>query len=214
MSIEIKNKIKSYIGYRNCYTILEIGAHHGEDTIELYEVFQAPMIVAIEPYPQAYEKLSETISNLKPNAIITKQAAISNITGKSIFNVANNTLSGSLKEPKLHLQVYPDVKFEEKIIVDTIKLDDFWSDSRINLIHLDVQGAEDLVIEGGKRVFRNCVEYLYTEYSNFELYEGAMTKQKILDALGDGWEEVAVLWNWTADGDVLLRNRRLTNANI
>ena len=69
---------------------------------------------------------------------------------------------------------------------------------------MDVQGAEGDVIEGGREILKRT-RYLYTEYSDKELYEGELTLQQILSTLPGEWK-VLKKYERRNDGDVLLRN--------
>jgi hypothetical protein len=65
---------------------------------------------------------------------------------------------------------------------------------------VDVQGAEDLVFSGAKETLKNT-RYVYTEYSNIELYIGQLTRDQILKLFGSDWK---ILHDF--GGDVLLHN--------
>jgi FkbM family methyltransferase len=101
------------------------------------------------------------------------------------FNVCNgynenlkrdHTFSGSVKKPVEHLAKHPWCKFDKQIDVRMVRLDDFcqlFSLPPLSLIWCDVQGAEDLVIEGAKNALSSC-QYFYTEYYDMEMYEGQL----------------------------------------
>ncbi|WP_283812796.1 FkbM family methyltransferase [Bradyrhizobium cytisi] len=71
---------------------------------------------------------------------------------------------------------------------------------------MDVQGAESDVIAGGTHTLSNT-RFIYTEYSDHELYEGQLSLQGILDLLPDF--ELIARYPRAAEGDALLRNTRL-----
>ena len=64
-------------------------------------------------------------------------------------------------------------------------------------------GAEDLVFSGGKETLKRT-RYVYTEYSNHNLYEKQLNLREILELFGNDWEIIHDF-----DGDVLLRNIKL-----
>jgi hypothetical protein len=66
---------------------------------------------------------------------------------------------------------------------------------------VDVQGAEDLVFSGAKETLKRT-RYVYTEYSNVELYENQLNLNQLLKLFGDSWEIVHDF-----GGDVLLKNK-------
>ena len=69
---------------------------------------------------------------------------------------------------------------------------------------MDVQGAEIDVIRGGRKALRNT-RYLYTEYSNKELYQGQLSLKQLLKELAD-FEVVARYTD-----DILLKNKNESN---
>lgn len=219
----IKRRIKLHMGAKNDPYILEIGSNDCSDTVQLLTIFSDAHIVCFEPDSSVFQKgmknIQESIKNKKiVREPIMLNMAVGNTNGLIDFNFADNALSGSLKNPKLHLDYYPDVSFNKKDKVNCIRLDDFFVSEHIgikienkiiDLVHIDVQGAEDLVIEGGRKLFNDYVKFVYTEYSNVELYEGAKSLNQILEILGSDWELVEIMWNWQADGNALLRNKKL-----
>lgn len=218
---DIKRKIKNYLGNIENPLIFEIGSHQNEDTVQFYDIFSFPMIVCFEPYIENYfigkEKVRKIYFGMKDNYCppLMYNFAISNKDGKtSFFRSSNNGLSGSLKTPKLHKLHYPEVEFDNgEFLVDCIRLDTIikdlgWNTKIIDLSWIDVQGAELEVFEGGKSFFANC-RYVYTEFSQIELYENAPNIDQILNAIGDNWSVVEYMWiNGNIDGNVLLKNNR------
>ncbi len=71
---------------------------------------------------------------------------------------------------------------------------------------MDVQGAESDVIAAGRQTLGNT-RFIYTEYSDKELYEGQLSLQAILDLLPSF--EVVTKYPREVEGDVLLRNTSL-----
>jgi FkbM family methyltransferase len=101
--------------------------------------------------------------------------------------------SGSIKKPKNHLNIWPFIIFDNSVEVKTITLDTYCKNHNIDFIDFiwaDIQGAELDMINGGLHMFSNKVKYLYTEYSNDEIYEGQASLNQILAALGSNWRIV------------------------
>ena len=89
----------------------------------------------------------------------------------------NNTASSSLYKPKEHMVKWPWVHFDDKITVKTCSLDKFCFDYKINnidFIWIDSQGAEYDIILGSQHILKKT-RFLYTEYSNKELYKDQKT---------------------------------------
>ena len=99
----------------------------------------------------------------------------------------------------------PWCTFDQLIKVKTLTLDTWCKNEGvegIDFIWADVQGAEGDLISGGKQALART-RYLYTEYSNRELYEGQLRLQTLLSLVPD----FTIVHRFAAD--VLLKNTRL-----
>jgi hypothetical protein len=106
--------------------------------------------------------------------------------------------------PKNHTVKTPWVKFENTIEVKTKKLETYCLENKIekiDFIWMDVQGAELNIIKGMGE-FKDKINYIYTDYSDEELYECQGTKQQIIDLLGPNWDVI-----FDFGGDILLKNK-------
>jgi len=115
--------------------------------------------------------------------------------------------SGSIRKPKNHLKVHPWCKFEKNIVIETKTLDTWCREQgidRIDFIWMDVQGAEIDVIRGARNALKKT-RYLYTEYSNKELYEGQLSLKQVLKELVEF--DVVVRY----PDDILLKNKNESN---
>jgi FkbM family methyltransferase len=115
--------------------------------------------------------------------------------------------SSSIRKPKLVTEAWKDMTFETtKVHITTldthIELYNL-NDKVIDFIWADIQGAEVDLINGGKMAFEKNVKYLYTEYTDSELYEGEIGRQQILDML----HNFELIEDY--GGDMLLRNKKL-----
>jgi FkbM family methyltransferase len=139
-----------------------------------------------------------------------QRAAVSDRDGSAPFILSAQgwgrdwTYSSSLREPKHHLQRFP-VSFGPTIEVRTLTLDRYCAQEGIDgvdFIWADIQGAEAQMIRGARATLSRT-RYLYTEYSDDELYEGQASLDEMLGLL----PEFRVLELWP--DDVLLENTRL-----
>jgi FkbM family methyltransferase len=185
-------------------TFLELGAHRGSDT-EWMARIPGITLHAFEPDPRNRQPA-------RPNVILHR-AAIAAADGRAPFVLSDSgwgrewTYSSSLKRPRRHLERYP-VTFGETIEVETIALDSFARRNGIDTVDFiwaDIQGAEGEMIRGGRELLRRT-RYLYTEYSDDEMYEGQSPLAEILSMLPDF--RVLELW----PEDVLLENRALAGS--
>lgn len=198
--------------------VLEVGCNDGTETERFLNIFGSGMqIFAFEPDPRAIKRFRNRIDD--PRACLL-ECALSDVDGSTDFYVSDGVpesnkfkdyrpegwdLSGSIRKPKEHLERHPWCKFEKTINIRTRKLDSVYRELNLDVIDfmwVDVQGAENLFIRGGQEALGKT-RYLYTEYSNRELYEGQVNLPQLLALLPD-YEVVA-----RYPGDVLLRNKTL-----
>lgn len=169
--------------------ILEIGANVGQTTEAFLQEMPDARIFCFEPDPRAISGFKDRIKS--PNVTLLEYA-VGNDNGVVTFHQSDGegrakdwNQSGSIRSPKLHLETWPWVKFETKIEVPIVRLDDWADDNQIeavDLIWADVQGAESDLILGGERIIRNT-RFLYTEYGAKEWYEGQASLDEICDVL-------------------------------
>ena len=175
--------------------IVEVGANCGQTTVELLRAMPGATIFAFEPDPRAIAKFRDIIANPRVHLY---ECAIGAVNGTISFHQSSGAehlagysegwdQSGSIRRPNSHLKVWPWVRFEKQITVPIMTLD-AWSEryhvSTADFIWADVQGAESDLVEGATRFLRSS-QYLYTEYSNDEWYEGQITLAGLLKKLPD-----------------------------
>jgi FkbM family methyltransferase len=215
-----KNYIKQLIGKTKDIVIMEIGCAEGLDTSEFINVFSDTefKLYCFEPDKRNIKSFRERINH--PNVELIENA-LSDKGGITTFhNSTKNQItgeeliySGSLRKPnKVLFEIWP--QFNESTFEDTqvmaITLDGFCKSREIDYIDfiwMDVQGCEDLVINGGKDSFLKKAKYLYTEYSDNEIYKGEPTLQNILNLLPT--YEIVKLFPAPKDGNVLLVNKNV-----
>lgn len=187
--------------------IIEIGANDGSDTVSFYRDFTHPKVICFEPDERAMKEFSK-----RQLPAFTLKAALSDQNGKIDFYPSTGrgqdwNKSGSILKPLEHLHYYSDIQFLSPVKVQTITLDSFihaCEIPHIDLIWMDVQGAEEKVILGGQETFAHRVNYLLTEFSKCELYEGCPGKERILELLPN-FKLVEIVWEGEVEGNMLLK---------
>ena len=196
----IQQWVQSTFAFAEPKLFLELGAHQGTDTAWLAKLPNVT-IHAFEPDPR----------NQPPafGNVTVHRAAIADRVGEGAFIMSLHgwgqawTHSSSIKKPKRHLERYP-VTFGAPIQVPLVTLDHFCEQQglgAIDFIWADIQGAEGEMIRGGFQTLART-HYLYTEYSDDELYENQISLSEMLELLPDF--RVVELWH----DDVLLENKR------
>ncbi|MBE9203863.1 FkbM family methyltransferase [Synechocystis salina LEGE 06099] len=193
--------------------ILEIGCHNGSHTLWFLETFHNPTIHCFEPDPRAIKQFKQKLGDHP--AIKLFEGAISDQTGIQTFFQSDGinsdwTCSGSLRKPTNHNEVHPQIIFEKTIEIPVETLDTYCQKNglaQIDFIWMDVQGAEMNVFKGGKNTLNN-VHFLYTEYSNVELYQGQANLKVMSAQLAESGFKLIRRYH----GDALYQNILLTNS--
>ena len=198
---QIRDWVQRRFGTPEPKLFLELGAHCGTDTAWL-ATLPGVTIHAFEPDPRNSQPARENLT--------LHRAAVAACDGRGPLLLSAEgwghewTLSSSIKRPKNHLQRYP-VTFGETVEVELVALDTFHRERGLDVVDFiwaDIQGAEGEMVHGAHETLRRT-RYLYTEYSDDELYEGQATLGELLALL----PEFRVLELWPED--VLLENTRL-----
>lgn len=206
--------IKQVIQDLKIETFVEIGMHFGTDTVEFRKMHPNARIVSFEPDPRniamikklGNDKLCElyefAISDTnEPMDFYLSSGNATGLLDDSLLTENDWSCSSSLKKPTGHLIQHKWVTFPNKVKVNCTKLDDFTplKNTKIDFMWVDVQGAEDLVFSCAQETLKNT-HYVYTEYSNQELYEKQLNLRGVLN-LFPGFKVVHDF-----GGDVLLEN--------
>ena len=167
--------------------IVEVGSHVGSDTEMFALLCPRAHIWAFEPDPQQFAKAWRRLSRY-PNVSLM-QAAVGSSSGFTSFyrSGGSSDASGSMLRPTRHLELYPSVKFDVTvpIVVPLVSLSSLASLANIasiDLLWMDVQGAEIHVIDGMGGLLSRT-QYIYAEASTHALYEGGATSRQLIDKL-------------------------------
>lgn len=162
--------------------IIEAGACDGQDSLIMANMFPGGKLYSFEPVPALYQKAQQKLKN-KTNAKLYNMA-LSDREGEQQMHVAfefdNNCGSSSLLKPKLHLEYYKRITFDEIINVKTTRLEDFVKKEnleRVDFLWLDMQGYEPIVLMDSPETLKKTV-YIQTETQNTETYEGIMLSKE------------------------------------
>jgi FkbM family methyltransferase len=216
--------IKQFIQSLDISTFVEIGAHFCTDTVDFRKMHPNARIVCFEPDPRNIKVIKElgndkicelyefALSNT--NQPMDFHLSSGNPRGKSSdpLTLAHDwSFSSSLKQPTGHLEQHRWITFPNSVKVNCTKLDDFepLKNVKIDFMWVDVQGAEDLVFSCAQETLKNT-RYVYTEFSNYELYAGQLTLEKLLALFGEDWEVINGVCpppHPTHGGDILLHNK-------
>jgi len=181
--IEISELARFWIGAE--VSVVHAGAHLGEEAAD-YKAANWSNVIWIEANPDLIPKLVEVTSIYPMNKVV--HAAIWSTSNFPItLNIANNSYSSSVLNFGSHKKTYPDIAFNGQVELPSTSLDDILTSHPISpprggLLILDLQGVELEALVGA----RNCLEnfdWVYTEVSKGDLYEGQSTWKEISQLL-------------------------------
>lgn len=189
--------------------IVHVGAHEGEE-VETYHQNGIANICLIEPCGPAFKFLLQRFGVFARIELFN--VACGSYTGEASMFVekANHGQSNSLLKPANHLKHYPEIQFTETELVQVRPLDALSLPGGINMLVMDVQGAECQVLTGATHYLKSF-DYIYTEVNEdgANLYEGACGITE-LDAILHEFSRVETKFTRQGWGDALyLRKSKL-----
>jgi 2-O-methyltransferase len=158
------------------------------------------MHVLVEPDPRNWERIARG-----PLRRLLK-CAIAKKTGWRDFWFSQGELgSGSILEPTGHLVHFPHIQFTQSPSpLPCYSLDDLYAICKlkeVDLLWVDIQGAEAEMIEGGANALSRT-HYLFMEAEEVEFYAGQKLRPQLLEMLPD-WKVIETL-----DYNLLLENTK------
>jgi FkbM family methyltransferase len=168
--------------------IFDVGSCEGEDSIRYARLFPSASIYAVEPLIANIRLIHANLRRYACPGVRVVEKAFSDAPGRARFYVSSGrppgipstvdwdygNKSSSLLPPDQHLIVHPWVRFDEVVEVETETLAQFCASENIHgidLLHLDVQGAELKILTGaGAMLDRTKVVWL--EVERIPLYRG------------------------------------------
>jgi len=125
---------------KKCKVFVDVGANIGDYAIRAAKYCK---VYAIEPLPRNYKilKINEKLNNVKINS----------------FNIAAGNKNGKIKlyyDP-WNLGISSTKRKQKEFVeVEMKPLDEIINEESIDLIKIDVEGVEDLVLEGAKNLLK------------------------------------------------------------
>jgi FkbM family methyltransferase len=156
----------------NINTVIDVGAHQGEFSSQIYQVLPNAKFYCFEPLRNNFRELKSNLT--LPNFSLFNLAMGDNL-GKTEIHSNNFSPSSSLlKISKLHQETFPFSAATELETIEINTLDEIFKDISLEdniLLKIDVQGYEQKVLTGAKAILER-VKVIIIETSFCELYEG------------------------------------------
>jgi FkbM family methyltransferase len=190
--------------------VIDAGANRGAFTDAFLQLHQPDRIVLVEAIPELAFKLGEKYS--ADSRISVVAAALSDGNGEAPFEINRSEASSSLLsiDPRNSKWFGRDLSVANSITVPTLTLPELMRQQkleRVDLLKLDLQGAERLVLKGGFEVL-DRVHVIYTEVFFEPLYTGAWLFSEMNEFLSGCGFKLCGLSNivHAADGDLVQAN--------
>ena len=192
-----------------CHSVLHIGGHLAEEA-SLYDRNGITEATFIEGDPAIFPEMQVVLASYPRYSGIS--ALLSSTEGVSEFYVASNQgASSSILAPGRHLTERPDIQFDEVKMVETVTLDSL-SLGVYDLVVIDVQGAEQKVIDGGIETISKA-KAIWVEVNAGSMYEGDANSSDIVASLADFFVPCYINMSENLWGDALFIRKSLIRYN-
>lgn len=130
--------------------VFDIGANIGYYTLLMSKIVgEKGLVFAFEPENINFGLLQKTINYNKIKNVILIKAAINNNNGIIDLRIAEDNTGGHT--------ISPEYSNRKSTKVLSFKIDDFFSKYKPSLVKIDVEGAEQLVLDGSHNTFKDSI---------------------------------------------------------
>lgn len=175
-------------------TIIDIGANRGQFAKKAKSIFTNTTLLCFEPVPSAFKELEQWAKNEGGRRIFAYNVALGDKREQKemFFHEDHNDSSSMLPTTQEYEKEYSFVKNQKSVKVEQYPLDQAIKElvkkdlQKEMLVKMDVQGYENLVIEGGRQTLSRAKACII-EIVNDQFYLGQPDFKKIfllMDSLG------------------------------
>jgi FkbM family methyltransferase len=190
----------------NVTGVIHIGGHYGEEIDTYLKDVGIRHIVLFEADSDNYKILKEKIDNLKTDVeihAIHKGLGPFSCEMTLYRETENNGQSNSVLKPKIHLQQYPGIVFNNKVQIKIEPLDRYECSPVFNFMNIDIQGFELEALRGARKTLQN-IKWIMCEVNRAEVYENCAQVEEMDEFLGKyGFNRVETRWDGQTWGDAL-----------
>jgi FkbM family methyltransferase len=220
----IQKELFSLFDQAEDLVIFDIGCCEAEDSVRYTILFENARVFAFEPLVANFELAKSNCQKFnKSEQISLFNLALSNAIGEADFYVSSGkpdmykdvdydfgNKSSSLLAPHKVSEYHKWLTFNTTQKVKTDTLYHFCKERKIGIIdfiHIDVQGAEMLVLDGAAQILFHT-RAIWIEVETVEFYKNQPLKTDIEKYLGKfGFEAIKVMVEGVA-GDILFVNKK------
>jgi len=190
--------------------VFDVGAHIGEITRIYRTLFPAATIHAFEPSPLSFQQLMNATQN--DINIHAYQTALSDSAVETPFFANTNAYTNSLLQIDDRANNYwgeGRLQEQAKLFLKTQTLDSFCEQnglSQIDLLKLDVQGAEWLVLNGATKLLsQQEISLIYMEIIVAPTYKDQRKMHEYMQFLDDNKYELVNIYNMIYSDEYLVQ---------
>jgi FkbM family methyltransferase len=190
--------------------IVDVGAYDGAITADYLELFPRAVCHAVEPHPDSFRTLTERLS-ANPRARVYR-AALADAPGTRALYSFPTPATNSLLAPVANVADVVGTGHMDTFLteeVEVMTLDSFAAQEgleHIDVLKLDVQGAEGLVIEGAEGLLRRrAIGLIATEVNFVSVYRCQALYHDVATTLGKHGYRLYDFYNFhyaTGEGQV------------
>lgn len=202
------NALKNLTDEGHRVVIFDVGAHHGESEKNFLQVFDDPSIFCFEPFNVSFSILQRSVS--KNTKIFN--IGFSNSSGmfefESNFFSPTNSLLPLEKNAELTWGGVEGLSKKESVYCQFTTVDEFLlknSIDQVDILKLDVQGAEYKVIEGAKKsLIGRAIKNIYMECIVAPTYVGQWSIERYISEMSSYGYYLYGFYNMIYDKDEYL----------
>lgn len=190
--------------------IFDVGAHHGETATVFSKLFPNAKLYCFEPFPQSYDKLRFNSAAYQHARLVPM--GFSNANGIQAFYVNESDATNSLlalEDSACMTWSLDKLKQVNAIECNFQTIDSYMATeqiARIDLLKLDVQGAEMLVLEGATESLREGkISHIYLEIITAKTYTSQKSMAEYMSMLDLFGYRIRGMYNleYGKEGDLL-----------
>lgn len=142
--------------------IIDVGAHIGLSIFYFKQLFPNSSIIAFEPDPKSFEMLQDNVSMNNLSSVELNNKAVLNKEGKTLFYIPLSEDKTWHSNSGVIPNAWNGKEKMKEIEVEVTSLEKYL-DKEINLLKIDVEGAENRILKSLDGKFTN-IENIIIEY--------------------------------------------------
>lgn len=178
--------LKALLRHHPIETVFDVGAHWGESAASFVAAFPAATVHSFEPFGESFQRLAATTVHFQ--RIRAYKLGMSDNPGIQPFFASEETVLNSLL-PVASEWLWKSNPLHQSENIEVTTLDTFCQTNvipRIDILKVDVQGAEARVLKGAKTLLeQGAIRAIRLEVLFFDMYQGQASLDELFRMLTD-----------------------------